>query len=231
MALPLYLAMTGSEILENWKNSSPFGIMTRLDRIEEIPSWCPAGGMLILTDEIPMHPENIDLVRELRRTVERRQFESVLLDFQRPGNPDAQAFARAVMADISCPVCVSECYAGEMDCAVLLPPVPPDVPVGEYLRPWLGREIWLEAALDGMVIAVTTEGAQAKRLLRGVPGEGEHGDESLCCHYRVETGDSAVFSLRRTEEDLRRLLQKAEKLGVSRAVGLYQELGHITINE
>jgi len=105
-----------------------------------------------------------------------------------------------------------------------LSPVPPDVPVEEYLRPWQGREVWLEAALDGMVITVTGQGAQSKRVLRSEPGEREHFDELLCCHYSMKIEDSVVFTLRRTEEDLRNLLNQAEKLGVTRAVGLYQEL-------
>ena len=222
MAFKLYLAMTGAEILENGQIPQEFGILSSIDGVEKLPSWCPAGGMLILTDETLVSEND---VKKLERPLSDGQFESVLLDFQRPGDPDAQAFSRAVTELAACPVCVSECYASELDCPVLLPPVPSDVPVEEYLRPWNGREIWLEAALDGVVITVTAEGAQAKTLLRGEPGEGEHFDEQLCCHYRMEVGENAVFTLRRTEEDLRRLLQIAEKSGVSRAVGLHQELG------
>lgn len=232
MALKLYLAMTGSEILENGGVPSGLGVFSGICEIEKLPAWFPEGGMLILTDELPICSEDIPgAVESLRRMAEQYSFESVLLDFQRPGDPDAQAFAQAVDRGLSCPVCVSQCYAHETDCAVLLPPVPPDVPVEEYLRPWQGREIWLEAALDGMVIKVAESGAKSETLLRGKPGEKEHWDERLCCHYRIETGEHAVFTLRRTEDDLRRLLKKAEKLGVTRAVGLYQELGHMTINE
>lgn len=233
MALPLYLAMTRSEILENGRIPPAFGWFSKADGIVgELPAWYPEGGMLILTDELPVRADDIPgAVKSLTRMAQAHRFDSLLLDFQRSGDPDAQAFVKEMAEAVSCPVCVSECYAHETDCAVLLPPVPPDVPVEEYLRPWQGREVWLEAALDGMVITVTAEGSEAKTLLRGVPGKGEHGDESLCCHYRVETGEHAVFTLRRTEDDLRLLLKQAEKLGVTRAVGLYQELGHLTIAE
>lgn len=222
MALPLYLAMTGSEILENGLIPKEFGILSRIDGLEKLPTWCPAGGMLVITDEAPLGEGD---AKKLERAISDGQFESVLLDFQRPGQPDTQAFARTVAGWKGCPVCVSECYAAELDCPVLLSPVPSDVPVEEYLRPWQGREVWLEAALDGMVITVTGQGAQSKRVLRGEPGEREHFDELLCCHYSMKIGDSVVFTLRRTEEDLRNLLNQAEKLGVTRAVGLYQELG------
>lgn len=225
MALPLYLAMTGAEILENIQFPSGFGWMSGAASIAALPSWCPEGGMLILTDEQPFSLEDVpEIVKALTQAVQVGRFENVLLDFQRPGSPDTQALVRAAANSVSCPIGVSECYARETDCAVLLPPVPPDIPAEEYLRPWQDREVWLEAALDGLVINVTENGAKYETLLRGQPGKGEYRDESLCCHYRVEIGDSAVFTLRRTEEDLRILLNQAEKLGVTRAVGLYQEL-------
>ena len=54
---------------------------------------------------------------------------------------------------------------------------------------------------------------------------GGHRDEKLHCHYQIHTdADSARFTLFRTPEDLDELLIEGEALGVTRAVGLYQEL-------
>ena len=56
--------------------------------------------------------------------------------------------------------------------------------------------------------------------------EGCHREETLFCHYCVDMEENAArFTLWRTREDLGNLMAEAEKLGVSTAVGLYQELG------
>lgn len=61
--------------------------------------------------------------------------------------------------------------------------------------------------------------APAAQLLGG------HRDEKLHCHYQIHTdADSARFTLFHTPEDLDALLTEGEALGVTRAVGLYQEL-------
>ena len=111
---------------------------------------------------------------------------------------------------------------------MFLPPVPIDTPVEEYLTPWAGRDIWLEAALDGCTLELTESGCEQKPLLE--PIRDGHTDETLCCHYQIEiTPTSAVFRLQRTESDLTQLLCRAEPLGVTHAVGLYQELGDIIL--
>ena len=47
----------------------------------------------------------------------------------------------------------------------------------------------------------------------------------LYCHYRMEIYDGGVnFHLSRQKEDLSSLLSEAESLGVTTAVGLYQQL-------
>ena len=50
-------------------------------------------------------------------------------------------------------------------------------------------------------------------------------DPALYCHYRTQTYDDHIdFTLWRTREDLTGLLREAERLGVTLAVGLWQEL-------
>jgi len=121
-------------------------------------------------------------------------------------------------------VSVSECYAEGLSCPVFLPPVPLDMPLKTYLAPWAGREIWLEAALDGVVLTLTEAGCTAAPFF-DFPEDG-HSDARLHCHYTVEPGpDSAVFRLWRTRSDLDALLADAQVQGVTRAIGLWQELG------
>ena len=117
-------------------------------------------------------------------------------------------------------------YAAE-NAAVFLPPAPTDVAVGEYLRKWAGREIWLEAALEGQNITLTPEGAvYAPNRRRDF--DHIHIEPSLHCHYSIEdTPEGITFHTWRTPEDLNSLLAEAERHGVVRSVGLFQELGYI----
>ena len=120
---------------------------------------------------------------------------------------------------------VLETYARELECPVFLPPPPPHVPLQEYLAPWQGREIWLEAALDGEVITVTEKGSVSSPLPPAEIPENSLEDPALHCHYRSKTFDDRIdFTLWRTRDDLTNLLREAESLGVTLAVGLWQEL-------
>lgn len=120
---------------------------------------------------------------------------------------------------------MSEPYAGGLDCPIFLPPAPLDVPLSDHLVPWKGREIWLELALDGVIITLTPEGAGTAPLPISEKPEDGHGEETLHCHYHIQLQEEqAKFTLFRTPEDLETLLDEAEKLGVTNAIGLYQEL-------
>ena len=149
----------------------------------------------------------------------------VLLDFQRPGYEEAELLAGRLSEALPCPVGVSALYGRGLTCPVFLPPAPPDVCLANYLAPWQGREIWLELALDGEIITLTPAGATTAPLPPAAQLSGGHRDEKLHCHYQIHTdADSARFTLFRTPEDLDALLTEGEALGVTRAVGLYQEL-------
>ena len=221
MALIPYLAMTAGEILENGAFPQRLALMVSRTGLREIPGWIPSGGILLLTDAQPPQPEDLEV---LKRFAKEERFSMVILDFQVHDREENRVFAARAANELDSPVCVTAEYARTLDCPVLLPPVPLDVPVEEYLAPWKGREIWLEAALDGMTVTVDEKGAHADAQLRGQPAEREREEAQLCCHYSMTLGENAVFFLRRTEGDLRQLLGKAEAYGVAGAVGLYQEL-------
>ena len=149
----------------------------------------------------------------------------LLLDFQRPGCVETAAIAKHLASALPCPTAVSAAYAGDLDCAVCLPPVPPSQPLEAYLSPWSGRETWLELALDGESITLTEQGAATVPLPCPQLSQPGFRDDCLHCHYRIHlTDDRAEFTLWRTEEDLADLMEAAETLGVTAAVGLYQEL-------
>ena len=228
MALPLYLAQTRLEMGVNSPAPNFFAYMalhfsSSGTGLSNFPVSLPPGAMLILDDSTPISghdPQRI--VKELSGLMERQQCESLLLDFQRPEQPELAALAKVISDTLPYPVGVSELYAQGLDCPVFLSPVPPDRPLHEHLAPWTGREIWLEAALDGTELTLTEDGCAAA-LLTDYPENGM-ADERLHCHYDIRLDSTAHFRLWRTREDLDRLLEKAENAGVTRAIGLWQEL-------
>lgn len=230
MALPLYLAMTAAEIRDNSSlpghlaymacHFSPYGT-----GLSNRPGSLPQGSMLLLNDRTPIHGHDHSLIAaQLKEIITNFSCSCILLDFQRPGCEETAKLTRYLSEALPCPVGVSHLYAEGLACPVFLPPAPLDVPLTEYLQPWQGREIWLEAALDGKVIALTADGAAAAPLSCGIPSEGRR-EEALHCHYTIDIADEqALFTLFRTREDLDDLLVEAEHLGVTLAVGLWQEL-------
>ena len=229
MVLPLYLAQTSLEMAGNSLPEHPAYLACHFSPggqgLSNLPQALPAGAMLILDDSTPMAGHDPELiVRQLADAIRQHSCESLLLDFQRGNISGQQELAKLLTDSLPCPVGVSEVYAELLSCPVFLPPVPPDKPLKDYLAPWQGREIWLEAALEGITLTLTEAGCSVEALY-DFP---EHGltDEALPCHYTVGTTEkSAIFHLWRTRQDLESLLSEAESLGVTKAIGLWQELG------
>ena len=235
MAIAVFLAMTAAEFRENppisgavaWMSAlfSPFG-----RGVSNLPRQLPPGSLLILSDRTPMSGQEPEVIADqLRTCIDTFGCVGLLLDFQRPGHDPQAALAQFLVGALPCPVAVSAPYGQGLDCPVFLPPVPASTALKEYLAPWQGREIWLETAPEASVITVTQAGAEAAPLAGPVAGDGFF-DPELHCHYRTQVGpDKAVFTLWRTRQDLDGLVQEAQHYGVTRAVGLWQELG-VTID-
>ncbi len=227
MPLQLYLALTAAEMAGNdplptlsARMSCHFSPCS--PGLSNLPDKLPPGTMLVLDDSTPPEGHEPELIlKQLSAQIWRYGCESLLLDFQRPGYGQLRKLARLLSEGLPCPVGVSELYAEGLNCPVFLPPVPPDKPLDVHLSPWKGREIWLEAALDGLTLTLTEKGCTTTPL-PDLPEQGQQ-DTSLHCHYTVES--PGTFHLWRTRQDLEELLQEAETLGVTRAVGLWQELG------
>lgn len=227
MVLPLYLAQTRCEMGGNSPAPNFLAYMSVHfspggNGLSNFPDILPPGTLLILDDSTPISshdPERI--VKELSSLIEQHQCESLLLDFQRPGYGTLAELAKAVTEALPCPVGVSELYAEGLSCPVFLSPVPPDRPLRKHLAPWTGREIWLEAALEGLELTLTENGCSAAPL-HDFPEQGLK-DSRLHCHYTIES--PATFHIWRTRDDLDALLAEAKIAGVTRAIGLWQELG------
>ena len=203
MVLPLYLAMSAPEM-----RPIPHPAFLVLED-RQVP---PAGVLPVITDAFA--PDRQTLLRLCRGR------EAVLLDFERP--PTAEV--REMIRDLPCPAGAPPGYAPEGP--VFLPPAPLHVPMEEYLSPWKGREIWLEAALQKQIVTVTAEGcAVFPPCTNSGLTEGFY-SEKLCCRFTQNFSENrAVFTLFDPPDTWRIKLDRAGELGVTRAIGLFQELG------
>lgn len=232
MGLPLNLAMTPAEMFSTralpekiaWMacHFSPYS-----EGLTNIPDLLPVGSMLILNDRMPCQGHSPGLaVHQLTDAVSRLDCESVLLDFQRPPDAESEAMVKAIVQALPCPVAVSERHGAELSCPVFLPPAPLHIPLESYLKAHSGREIWLEAALCQEAVSVTAKGTTFTPQLPPEGLEGGFFDETLRCQYLTKISPEEVrFTLFDTAQSLPRKLELAQSLGVTRAVGLYQEIG------
>ena len=232
MVLPLYLAVTGAELSAVSDSVHPMAYMAcqfspYTQGLANVPDSLPEGSMLILNDRMPCKGHSAGLVaQQLLDVVERNKCESLLLDFQRPPEPESEDMVRRIAQSLSCPVAVTEVFAKELSCPVFLSPAPLHTRLSDHLTPWQGREIWLEAALEQADVTVTANGAEfANQFPTDGLSDGFY-DDSLCCCYRTKTAEDRItFTLFDTPESLIKKLELAGSMGVARAVGLWQELG------
>lgn len=233
MGISRYLAMTAAELeafsaAKNWCTAymachfSPYST-----GLSNIPAALPPGSMLIVNDRTPICGHDPELIAgQLQQAVHALGCDSVLLDLQRPDCTQTAALCRVLTRALDCPVGISDLYAGSLDCPVFLPPAPLDQPLGEYIRVWKGREIWLEAATDAACITVTEKGSTFSPMTCPQPPRRHFLDQALHCWYwAVCTDTEAHFCLWRDSWQLEALLEEADALGITKAVGLYQLLG------
>lgn len=232
MALPLYLAMTAAEFSSvetlppqvAWMacHFSSYGL-----GLSNLPQDLPEGSMVIVNDRIPIHGHDpAVIVRQLHTLWEDLHPGCFLLDFQRPDIPETAAVAQAVTQTLPCPVGITEPYAHGLDCPVFLPPAPLLTPLEEYLKPWQGREVWLEIASEAEIVTVTADGAEIAPAPLKTLESPVFADKKMHCRYHTSVQeDRAIFSLQRDMEQIPDFLETAKALGVTQAVGLYQQLG------
>lgn len=233
MVLPLNLAMTPSEITTAASLPSNIAWMAchfcaYTEGIANVPEFLPDHTMLILNDRESCAGHSADLVaQQLLETVQQFHCESVLLDFQRPWEPESDVMVKAITRVLPCPVAVTEAFAKDLTCPVFLAPCPLHMPLETYLKPWGSRKIWLEAALCQERITVTKDGTTVTPIFPTQQLSGGFYDKKLHCRYRTAVSDARItFTLFDTPNTLKEKLELAHHLGVARAVGLYQELGH-----
>ena len=207
MANTPYLAMTAAEFMAcsdlppklGWMacHFSPYG-----RGLSNIPKTLPPGSMLILNDRI--EPNGIDpelVAKQLAQAAEALECGCVLLDLERPGNDLTKAVARAVCNILPCPVAVSAPYAGDLSCAVFLPPPALREDPAAYFAPWDDREIWLEVYDQWEIFTVAADCVEISTDIPVSLVPLSHYDAARNCRYAVEVlDDRAIFTLYRGME-------------------------------
>ena len=129
---------------------------------------------------------------------------------------------RTLSEGLPSPVAVSSLYGTVTRGPVLLPPVPAFRLLREHISPWAGRELWLELSPEGCQVRLDEKGSCTEPWWP--EGSLPFRHEGLKCHYRTELRPGmAVFRGCRSTEDMEELLEEAERLGVTAALGLWQE--------
>ena len=230
MILPCYPAMTAAEFSAAEQLPANTGWMachfsSSGKGLSNIPAHLPPGSLLILSDEIPIcghDPRQI--LQELSDTIAKQSCCGLLLDLQRQDVDETASLCRILVDQLPCPVGITEYYAQDLPCPVFLSP-PLRKPLEQILAPWRGREIWLEAALDAQEVTITNDGATIRSCPLSQLPEPYFLEKALHCRYHWQKlADRVVFTVQRTSEDLISLLESASRLGVTKAVGLYQQL-------
>lgn len=227
MPIPLYLAMTAAEFSScpslperiAWMacHFSPYGT-----GITNCPQQLPPGSLLILNDRMPScghDPAQIaDVLAQLAKD---QACAGILLDLELPPDRLTRQIVASIIQSAPCPVAVSSQYAQDAACAVFLTP-PMHIPLADFLAPWEGREIWLEAAIEDVEFCITETGCRIQPL--PCPPEAfPHRAPGAFSHYHITVEEDALhFSFRRSKEDLQAMAQEAENIHCM--VGLYQQL-------
>ena len=228
MSFPLYLAMTPGEAQHHSVSRCCWMALhfsCSGPGLTNMPHTLPPDTLLMLDDLTPpIRHDPMQIVRVLAGLADLLHPKALLLDFERPDCQENAKIAEAITQNLSCPVLVSDLYAAPLSCPVFLSAPALHRPLQEQLEVWQGREVWLEAAMNGEELVLTDRGCRITPCGQ-VPASDGFVCDTLHCRYQVRVHrDSAVFTLWRDRESLHELLTEAEALGVVGAVGLYQEL-------
>lgn len=229
MTLPIYLAMTKAELGRCSTlpphcaymacHFSPYGT-----GLSDLPIELPKESLLIINDRIPVSGHDPkQILTDLTALLEECSVSAILLDLQRKNCEQTKDIVQAIVENLPLPTGVSEYYARDLQCPVFVGAPPLHKPLSEHLKPWTGRELWLDVAMIASRYTVRPSGCTQEECsctTEPLPLQ----DQKLHCHYRIQKEPDAItFTLQRTGQDLQALIAESETLGVTKVIGLYQE--------
>lgn len=230
MKIPLFLAMAAPELAGCGKlpdhtawlacHFSPSG-----SALSNIPAALPAESLLILDDSIPFHQHHPQaILQQLENTISKLQIQGIVLDFQRSVTLELRDLTQLLQNRLACPVAAPPAYSNTTS-PLFLPPVPLHQTPQKYLSPYHDREIWLETALDTSFVHIHMNGCHIEPEPHGTTYELPRQSPHFFAHYRVSCHpEKVVLQLQRTRQDLAQLSEEVSHLGVTRLIGLWQEL-------
>ena len=231
METTIYLAMTAAEYMAAqtlpahpaWMACHFSAYSTGLSNC---PAYLPPHSVVMVNDRTPIwRHDPARILTQLKQMTEDFSLAGVVLDFQRPDHWETEQLTGILVTELGCSVAVSETYAGKFECPVFLSTPPLHTPLKEYLQSWDGREIWLEAVLCEETLTVTKDGCRQEEKLELSPQQLPFLDENLICRYGFKADtNQAMFTLRREKQELDMLLHRAAEMGITKAIGLYQQL-------
>ena len=229
MGLTRFLAATAGELSECKSIAFPIAWMachfsSSGAGISNLPQTLPRGSLILLDDSMPFQDHDPQKIAEqLLALSDSLHPKGFILDFQRQNSEENKTLAKFLAQTLPCPVAVSDLYAESLSGPVFLSTPPLWAPLKDHIVPWSNREIWLEAVHTQEVLTLTQDGCHREETI--VTDEPlPYKNEQLHCQYDFcLEKDRAVFTLRRTEQELSSLLHSAESFGITTAISLYQQ--------
>lgn len=196
--------------------------------LTNLPRNLPAGSMVIVNDRIPLNGHDPKRIGEQLADLEQKlDISGFLLDFQRKDVPEAEEIATHLVETLTAPVGVAEGYCQDLTCPVFVTPPSLHIPPAERFSRWNGRELWLEAAIEAGTLRVTSDGCHYQALPYTPPDSPVFAARELFSKYRSGvTSADAIFTFYRGPAELKLLMEHGKALGITRAIGLYQQLGN-----
>ena len=231
MGIKGYLAMTAAEFSKASHIGTPAWMSCHFSPwgtgLTNLPIALPQGSMVILDDRYTPDVHDMETVKnQMQELCRHLKPACILLDFQRPKNPKAAEIAHALISILPCSVGISQQYAHGFTCPVLVDCPHPSSSLQSSVAAFAGRELWLELAPEQQRLTLTETGCHiTEEALSQLSTPHFFDAETASCYHWTLSQKKATFYVQRDLDCLQKLLLQAEKLGITRAVGLYQQLG------
>lgn len=224
MGCKWYLAMTATEF-HGVRHAEPIAWMScrfssHNTGLCNLPQSLPPDSLILLDDSDPIEHHDPDrVVSQLQQLCRTHAPAGMVLDLQRPKTKATQNMVRAISKSLPCPVAVTEQY-GDITSGPVLVSAPIHLSLKQVIASWKNRQVWVDLPF-GMQTVLGTDISPVMPL---EDGEFPYYDKFLHCRYRTASTPQGIqFTLCRTRQMLSPLLQEADRLGIGKAIGLYQE--------
>lgn len=195
--------------------------------LSNLPQRLTPDSMVIVNDRTPPHKHDKQLiVEQLNRLADTLRVQCFLLDFQRKEQDETHEIAQYLSANLNRPTGISEAYGQTGSGPVFVSMPPPHGSLTQHMEKLRDRELWLELATEEELAVVDSNGCSFFSGEIMPHSDQLFYDKTLHSKYCLQLdSSSAKFHIRRDEHCIAGILEEAKKLGIKKAVGLYQQFG------